>query len=307
MADSDTRARIQDLVKSDKVVLFMKGTRNAPQCGFSATVVQILDQYVPEYATVNVLADPAIREGVKEFANWPTIPQLYVEGEFLGGCDIVREMDEQGELVAALGDAAQMPEPPSITITQAAADVFAQALQEAGEGEGLRLAIDPMFRHDLSIEPRRPSDVEVQSSGVTLLVDPGTARRARGLQIDYVTAPETGFKMDNPNAPPSVQQVSPTEAKQILSEQPQARFIDVRTPQERETAKIEGTVLLTQDNAEEMFALPKDTPLVLHCHHGHRSHQAALHFLERGFSKVYNVIGGIDAWSQEIDPSIPRY
>ena len=92
------RNRIAELVEGNRVVLFMKGTRNFPQCGFSATVVQILNELVPEYHTVNVLKDPDIREGIKEFSSWPTIPQLYVGGKFVGGCDIVREMFETGEL-----------------------------------------------------------------------------------------------------------------------------------------------------------------------------------------------------------------
>jgi monothiol glutaredoxin len=93
-----TRQRIDDLVKSHRVVLFMKGDRQVPQCGFSATVVQILDQLLPDYATLDVLQDPEIRDGIKEYSSWPTIPQLYVGGEFQGGCDIVREMYETGEL-----------------------------------------------------------------------------------------------------------------------------------------------------------------------------------------------------------------
>ncbi len=98
-----TRKRIEDLVAADDVVLFMKGNRQFPQCGFSATVVQILDHLGPEYATVDVLQDPEIREGIKAFTQWPTIPQLYVKGEFVGGCDIVREMFQSGELQKALG------------------------------------------------------------------------------------------------------------------------------------------------------------------------------------------------------------
>jgi monothiol glutaredoxin len=82
----------------------MKGTRSFPQCGFSATVVQILNQLVPSYETINVLTDPAIREGIKEYAQWPTIPQLYVKGEFIGGCDIVKEMYASGELQKLLAD-----------------------------------------------------------------------------------------------------------------------------------------------------------------------------------------------------------
>ena len=102
MLDDATKKRLDEVIASDKVVLFMKGTRRMPQCGFSATVVQILDHLIPSYTTVDVLADPRIREGIKEYSNWPTIPQLYVGGEFLGGCDIVREMFGSGELQAAL-------------------------------------------------------------------------------------------------------------------------------------------------------------------------------------------------------------
>lgn len=304
---SEIHDRIDALVKSDKVVLFMKGSRAAPQCGFSATVVGILDQYLPEYTTIDVLADPEIRNGVKEYASWPTIPQLYVGGEFVGGCDIVRELDESGELLATLGDAVRAPEPPKITITDAAAAVFAQALEEADEGEGLRLRVDAMFRHDLALDTKNDRDLEVEANGVRLWVDPGSARRAEGLVIDYVTSPAEGFKMDNPNAPPQVQQVSAREAAAILEREAGAKFIDVRTPRERDVAKIEGTILLDQDSMEELMALPKDTTLVFHCHHGHRSFQAAVHFLEQGFKRVYNVVGGIEAWSNEVDRSIPRY
>lgn len=81
------------------VVLFMKGTQDAPMCGFSAVVVQVMDRLsVKDYKVVNVLEDPEIRQGIKEFTDWPTIPQLYVKGEFIGGCDIIREMYESGEL-----------------------------------------------------------------------------------------------------------------------------------------------------------------------------------------------------------------
>lgn len=94
--------RIQGIIDSNDVVLFMKGTKHFPQCGFSATVVEVLRRSGSEFQDVNVLEDPAIRQGIKEFANWPTIPQLYVRGKFVGGCDIIREMYEKGELDAVL-------------------------------------------------------------------------------------------------------------------------------------------------------------------------------------------------------------
>ncbi|MEM6383858.1 MAG: Grx4 family monothiol glutaredoxin [Pseudomonadota bacterium] len=95
---SDAQQSIENTVKSQDVVLFMKGTKQFPQCGFSAQVVQILEYVGADYTDVNVLEDMDIREGVKEYSNWPTIPQLYIKGEFVGGCDIVREMFQAGEL-----------------------------------------------------------------------------------------------------------------------------------------------------------------------------------------------------------------
>ena len=99
---SDIRTWIDSEVKSSDVVLFMKGTPSFPQCGFSGQVVQILDYLGVDYKGINVLEDPEIRQGIKDYSNWPTIPQLYVKGEFVGGCDIIREMFQAGELQALL-------------------------------------------------------------------------------------------------------------------------------------------------------------------------------------------------------------
>ncbi len=102
---SDTQQRIADLVKSSEVLLFMKGTAAFPQCGFSGRAIQVLKACGVEpknITTVNVLEDEAIRQGIKEFSNWPTVPQLYVKGEFIGGSDIMMEMYESGELQQAL-------------------------------------------------------------------------------------------------------------------------------------------------------------------------------------------------------------
>jgi monothiol glutaredoxin len=95
---SDAQSRIADIVKSNDVVLFMKGTPLFPQCGFSSRAVAILDRLGAPYETVDVLQDPEIRQGIKEYSDWPTIPQLYVKGEFVGGSDIMMEMFESGEL-----------------------------------------------------------------------------------------------------------------------------------------------------------------------------------------------------------------
>jgi monothiol glutaredoxin len=100
----DTQEKIRQQVTQNRVVLYMKGTPDAPQCGFSAAAVQILEACgADEVATVNVLADADIRQGIKQFSNWPTIPQLYVDGEFVGGADIMREMYQSGELQKLIG------------------------------------------------------------------------------------------------------------------------------------------------------------------------------------------------------------
>lgn len=95
---SEPQSRIADIVKSNDVVLFMKGTALFPQCGFSSRAVAILDRLEVPYQTIDVLQDPEIRQGIKEYSDWPTIPQLYVKGEFVGGSDIMMEMFENGEL-----------------------------------------------------------------------------------------------------------------------------------------------------------------------------------------------------------------
>jgi monothiol glutaredoxin len=97
MADA-IQAKIEEQVKKNKIILYMKGTPSFPMCGFSAATIQVLDSYNVAYESVNVLDDPAIRDGVKRYSNWPTVPQLYINGEFVGGCDIVREMHAKGEL-----------------------------------------------------------------------------------------------------------------------------------------------------------------------------------------------------------------
>ncbi|HLT34629.1 MAG TPA: Grx4 family monothiol glutaredoxin [Enhygromyxa sp.] len=309
-----TREKIEALVASDRVVLFMKGVRRAPQCGFSASVIELLDEWLDEYATVDVLADPELREGIKLFSDWPTIPQLYVGGEFVGGADIIRELDQTGELAATLGAEPTAFEPPTVTITDAAAEQFRAAFAgpDIDESDRLRLTIDSRFRNDLSIGAQRPGDLAVQANGLTLLMDRKSARRAGGLTIDFVeTAEGVGFKIDNPNAPPEVRAISVRELARRLKEAEAAgtplQLYDVRTPGERAIAAIPGGVLLDAEVAEQIDTLARDTPLYFHCHHGGRSQRAAEHFIGLGFREVYNVTGGIDAWSQEVDPSVERY
>src|SRR5689334_15363031 len=138
--DEAVKNQIEKLIKDHRVMLFMKGNKSFPQCGFSATVVGILKEAGVDFHTVNVLADPGLRDGIKTFSDWPTIPQLYVDGQFVGGCDIVREMHASGELASVLGVKVEPAKAPKVTIAPAAAKAFKDAA-EPGE-DVLRLEID---------------------------------------------------------------------------------------------------------------------------------------------------------------------
>jgi monothiol glutaredoxin len=307
--DEATRSRISELVESKEVVLFMKGNPQSPQCGFSARVVQILDAYLPEYSTLDVLSNPDIREGLKSYSSWPTIPQLYVRGEFIGGCDIITEMSESGELFEALGVEPPPEVVPTLHITDKAAAGLRQAAEQnaSGAGQQLRLSVSTSFESALSVGSKAKLDIEVESNGVTLLVDRLSAQRAEGITIDIIDTPRgPGFKVDNPNAP-SKGELSVQDLKQLLDTDEKFELLDVRTPREFETARIEGAHLLDEAEYERIQALPKDTKIVLFCHHGPRGANMADQLLAAGFTNVHNVVGGIEAWSDEIDASVPRY
>jgi len=306
--DPTIHDRIANLIDSSEVMLFMKGNRAAPQCGFSATVVGILDTLAPEYETFDVLSDPIIRDGIKEYSTWPTIPQLYVNGEFIGGCDIIQELCDSGELAKKFGIDLSSVTPPTIQITDEAAAGLREAVAGANPGQSLHLGIDARFQSSLSLGPSSPNQIEIEANGISLRMDILSSRRADGLSIDVVDTPQgKGFKIDNPNAPRGVEPMSVRDLKQRLDAGESFELIDVRPLQEHEIASIPSASLLSPELAERLEALPKDAMLVFHCHHGGRSQSAAEHFVGLGFTNVWNVEGGIDAWSTQIDPSVPRY
>jgi monothiol glutaredoxin len=308
--DPATQQRIEQLISSNEVLLFMKGNRNAPQCGFSATVCGILDGLLPEYSTLDVLSDPEVREGIKEYSSWPTVPQLYVRGEFVGGCDIIQEMASAGELPEALGlKAPELSEPPKLTVTDAAVRALREASAGMPEGSALHLGVDAKFQNKLYFAPVSEGTIAVESNGLTVQIDPFSATRANGATIDAADSPDgPAFRIDNPNAQTGeIQQMSVAELKRRIDANAAGELFDVRTPEERAKASIPSTRLMTPEEADRVAALPRETPLTFHCHSGARSQAAAEHFAAMGFSEVYNVVGGIDAWSTEIDPSVSRY
>ena len=304
--DPTVRARIESLLAANSVVLFMKGNPNAPQCGFSSKAVGALEAAGADYAHVDVLSDAEIREGIKAYGDWPTIPQLYIGGELVGGSDIILQMAGSGELHAALGLPAPDRTPPEITITDAAAQLLRKAIDDAGDGYALQIDIDKGFNARLQLAPHDDAAIASDSAGIRAQFDLLSAQRARGLVIDWADDERgKGLVIDNPNAPPKVRNLTPAQADE------QARagtltIVDVRPAEERALAALAIDHKTFDDGPEAVEALPKDTPLAFLCHHGGRSAQAAEHFRALGFSKVHNITGGIDAWA-EIDPAIARY
>ena len=221
---SDPQAQIEQMLSGNPVFLFMKGTPESPQCGFSAKVTGILNSWNVPFKSFNVLADESIRQAIKDHANWQTIPQLYINKEFIGGCDVIEEISTNGEL----------------------GDILTEAFP------------------DMEITP--------------------------------------------PSPPAKVQEVEALEASLILKANPEIRILDVRTPQERETASLANSVLLDQELVEEMLdEWDPNTAMMFICHLGERSRQAAQHFASQGFQQVYNVSDGIQGWSINVDSSIPQY
>jgi monothiol glutaredoxin len=304
----ETRARIEQTLSSNRVVLFMKGDPSAPRCGFSAKAVGILDALSPGYASVDVLADADIREGIKEYGQWPTIPQLYIAGELVGGSDIIEQLLNSGELHELLGVAAPDRTPPTLSISEKAAEAIRRAMDSAEAGLGLHLAVDPRFNAQFQLKPVTGQEIVAEAAGIRVYLDLASAPRAQGIRIDWVDDIRgSGLAISNPNAPPPVKSIS----VQDLHDRVVAGaidVIDVRSPEEQALAPFPPPhEVLDEASMERLSALPKDLPLAFLCHSGNRSRQAAEHFRGLGFHDVYNVEGGIEAWSSEIDPAVPHY
>ena len=303
-----TRQTIEGLLGSNRVVLFMKGTPQMPQCGFSATAVGILGSVAPGFASFNVLEDAEVREGIKEFGDWPTIPQLYIDKELVGGADIINQMFNSGELHQTLG--LEMPDrtPPKIEITDAAAEAINQGMASQ-PGAGLHLKIDDYWRAQFMLQPPSGGEIVVEANGISLHLDIMSAQRAQGVVIGFTDALDgTGLTVKIPKAPPEVKHLSVGQLKDMLATEDQPVVVDVRSTGEREKAQwpIE-VVVLDADGMQTVGKMPKDTALVFACHIGKSSQGTAEHYRKEGFTNVYNLDGGIDAWAKEIDPSVPTY
>lgn len=302
---ADIQTKIDELVKKTPIILFMKGTREQPQCGFSRQVIDVLKKLVADFVTVDVLADPAIREGVKIYSAWPTIPQLYVKGEFIGGCDIVLDLYGKQELQGLLG-VAKADKAPALKISDRAINAFKQALANE-PGEDIRISIGADFGHSLQFDTKADADFLIEIQGIRLLLDPYSAFRAENLSIGFnEEALESGFFFENPNEPPAVQEMAALDLAQ-LHEQGEVLLIDVRPKDEWMTAHIDFARRLEELSPNEIASLDKNKAIVFHCHHGGRSLRMANAWRARGFRNLYNLSGGIEAWSRQVDKTVPLY
>jgi len=302
-----TRQRIDALLRANRIVLFMKGRPEAPQCGFSAKASGILNDLEVDYAHVDVLSDPEIRDGIKRYGDWPTIPQLYIDSQLMGGSDIVEQMANSGELHAALGLPAPDRTPPRIELTSAAANMLRKAIDDAGGKTVVQLQIDARFQTRLQLAPPSRTAITTTVAEVPLQCDLSSARRADGLRIDWIDdARGRGLVIDNPNAAASVMTLTPADADARVRAGT-LTIVDVRPGPERAQAALPLPYLHLDQGDDDVRALRFDAPLAFLCHHGRRSLDAAKHFRELGFSEVYNIQGGIDAWAETVDASIARY
>lgn len=293
------RSKIEQQIASDRVVLYMKGTPQQPQCGFSAKTAGILDGLLPSYATFNVLADEEVRQGIKVFSDWPTIPQLYVNGELIGGCDIVTDMYNSGELHEVLGVEAPDRTPPEITITDKAAENIKAGMHDH-PGLALHMSIDANWQPQFGLQPAQGNEISATSNGITLMFDLESAQRARGAVIDWVDALDgSGLDVSLPAAPAPVKPMQPEELKQALAAGKAPLVVDVRAAQDREQVPpIDGAVVLDRDTLSELQAREKNTPIVFVCNVGNSSRGAAEHFRKLGFTEVFNLEGGMRAYNE---------
>lgn len=304
--DTATRERIEATLHENRVVLFMKGDRTQPMCGFSLAATNTLNELLPDYHTVNVLDDPKIRDGIKAYGDWPTIPQLYVDGELIGGADIIRQMYTSGELYTLLGLPAPDRTPPTITITDAAAEAIRDGTGHA-QDVALHLEIGPDHSAGFQLAPAGEHDIVAHANGLEVHFDPASAQRAQGIVIDWVsTVDGEGLSLKFPG----VQEIKALSVRQLKDrlEANDITLIDVRPAAGRALAAALASARVLEDEGYESLAtLPRDTALAFICHTGVSSRAMAERFAAHGFSNVHNVEGGMDAWSREIDHDVPRY
>lgn len=286
----ELRSKLQGMVDSHDVVLFMKGTRQQPQCGFSNRVVGILEELEIDYQTYNVFSDPDIRSGMKDFSQWPTFPQLYIKQEFVGGCDLVTEMMQSGELPGMLGVKFEEIEPPTIYCSPNILSLFKESL--AQHDGGIHLDVSKNFQYDIFIGPKNKDQIETIVDGIPFYLSRGSAKRANGISLDFKDGDNGGVLIDNPNEP-TFQDIAVSDVESWLADNPGAKVYQIGVGAD---AILPFATAFDAVAHQEIDSLGKDHPIAFMCMMGVRSQQAAKTLAFQGYNNVYNIVGGLNAW-----------
>lgn len=295
---TNTTERIEQMLADSPVFLFMKGNPQTPMCGFSSNTVKILkDLLGDDFGHFNVLEDAEIREGIKAYGQWPTIPQLYVNKELIGGNDIITEMFNSGELHDLLGLEQPDRTPPEMNISDEALAHIKEGMAEAGDHQ-LFLSIDDAFNTRFSLEQPKGFEIVCDLGELKVYMDIATAKRAKGLSISWVDELQgSGLRIDNPNEPPAVKSLSVDELRGwMASETANPHIYDVRSEEKIAEGTVDTAIRLDKSAIEAVEAMEKDTPLVFVCQVGQSSMAAAEFFRKKGFTDIYNLTGGFNAW-----------
>ncbi len=297
MSDQTTE-RIEQMLTENPVFLFMKGTPQTPMCGFSSNTVKILKDLIgDDFASFNVLEDPEIREGIKAYGQWPTIPQLYVDKELIGGNDIISEMFNTGELHTLLNLPQPDRTPPKISITDEALNHIKEGLKDMGDHQ-LFLSVDDEFNTRFSLEMPKGYEIIADVGDLKVYMDIGTAKRSDGVAISWVDELQgSGLRINNPNEPPAVRDLSVGELQDwFATDTTQPKIYDVRSADKFNEGSVDHAVRLDKDSIAAIEAMDKNTPLVFVCQVGQSSMSAAEFFRKKGYTKVFNLTGGYNAW-----------
>jgi len=299
-------ARITKLLAENAVVLFMKGGKDQPRCGFSAKVTDVLNELAPNFVGIDVLLDEEIRQGIKLYSEWPTIPQLFIKGELVGGSDIITQLFNTGELHGLLGAPAPDRSAPQITISEDAASAIRAGIADE-PGVVLHLRIDRRWQAHFQLAPAEGHEIKAHAAGIDILMDVATAQAARGMHVDWVESLQgAGLSIKLPRAPKAVQSLTVAELAPAL--RAGSMLIDVRPAHDRLRAPMPlAHRVMDNTTLSSLEALDKSTPMVFLCHFGNSSRQAADHFRGLGFTELFNLEGGIDAYAREIDTGVVRY
>ena len=295
--NEQTKQSIENLVNNNTCVLFMKGNPQYPQCGFSSNTVKILQELVGDkFSYCNVLEDQNIREGIKEYGNWPTIPQLYINKELIGGNDIVTEMYNTGELQTLLDLPLPVKEPAAISITEKAQENIRKGIQNIGS-KVLMLSIDSQYNTRFSIEEAKGYEIISHVEDIKIYMDVGTAKRANGLEIDWVEDLQgAGLVIKNPNEPKKIKQITKQDLMDGIQRGKYPNIYDVRPENMFLAQSIPGSKRLDKEGMQEIESFSKETPLVFVCNVGKTSQETCDFYRKKGYTNINNLIGGVSNW-----------